>query len=75
LILEELGAPLLSTTLIMPDQSTPEFDPYEIRQLLEHEVDLVVDGGAGSLEPTTVIDLTGDLPEVIRQGAGDFSAY
>ena len=59
----------------MPDQSTPEFDPYEIRQLLEHEVDLVVDGGAGSLEPTTVIDLTGDLPEVIRQGAGDFSAY
>ena len=75
LILEELGGPLLSTTLIMPDQSTPEFDPYEIRQLLEHEIDLVVDGGAGSLEPTTVIDLTGDLPEVIRQGAGDFSAY
>ena len=49
LILEELGGPLLSTTLIMPDQSTPEFDPYEIRQLLEHEVDLVVDGGAGYL--------------------------
>ena len=45
LILEELGGPLLSTTLIMPDQSIPEFDPYEIRQLLEHEVDLVVDGG------------------------------
>ena len=51
----------------------PESDPYEIRQLLEHAVDLIIDGGYGSLEPTTVVDLTEGTPEVIRQGLGETS--
>jgi tRNA threonylcarbamoyl adenosine modification protein (Sua5/YciO/YrdC/YwlC family) len=75
LILSELGGPLLSTTLILKDQAYPECDPYDIRQTLEHEVDLVIDGGMGSLEATTVVDLTDDAPEVLRQGLGDFSAF
>ncbi len=70
-LLEELGEPLMSTTLILPGESNPECDPYEIRQSLEHAVDLVIDGGYGSFEPTTVVDLSGDTPEVRRRGLGD----
>ncbi len=70
-LLEELGEPLMSTTLILPGESNPECDPYEIRQSLEHAVDLVIDGGYGSFEPTTVIDLTEDVPQVVRRGLGD----
>ncbi len=70
-LLEELGEPLMSTTLIMPGETIPESDPYEIRQGLEHAVDLIIDGGYGSFEPTTVVDLTGDVPEVVRRGLGD----
>lgn len=70
-LLVELDEPLMSTTLIMPGESMPESDPYEIRSLLEHAVDLIIDGGYGSLEPTTVVDLTGGAPEVVRQGLGD----
>ena len=72
-LLAELGEPIMSTTLIMPGESMPESDPYEIRQLLEHAVDLIIDGGYGSLEPTTVVDLTEGTPEVVRQGLGDTS--
>lgn len=75
LILSELGGPLLSTTLILKDEVYPECDPYDIRQILEHEVDLVIDGGTGSLEPTTVVDLTGNAPEILRQGLGDFAEF
>ncbi|MBK8971483.1 MAG: threonylcarbamoyl-AMP synthase [Hahellaceae bacterium] len=71
-LLEELGAPLMSTTLIMPGEEMPLTDPYDIRQLLEHQVDLIIDGGYCGMEPTTVINLSGDEgPELIRQGAGD----
>ncbi len=70
-LLEELGEPLMSTTLIMPGETIPESDPYEIRQGLEHAVDLIIDGGYGSFEPTTVVDLTSDVPEVVRRGLGD----
>lgn len=70
-MLEELGEPLLSTTLIMPGETEAEFDPYEIRQNMEHQVDLIIDGGYGSMEATTVVDLTGDSPEVLRHGLGD----
>jgi len=70
-LLEGLGEPLMSTTLIMPGETIPESDPYEIRQNLEHAVDLIIDGGYGGFEPTTVVDLTGDVPEVIRRGLGD----
>lgn len=70
-LLDGLGEPLMSTTLILPGESNPECDPYEIRQGLEHAVDLIIDGGYGSFEPTTVVDLTGDVPEVVRRGLGD----
>lgn len=70
-LLDALGEPLMSTTLILPGESIPECDPYEIRQSLEHAVDLIIDGGYGSLEPTTVVDLSGESPEVVRRGLGD----
>lgn len=74
-LLEELGQPLLSTTLILPEQSDALADPEEIRQCLGRQIELVIDGGACSLEPTTVIDLTGDDPVLLRQGRGDARAF
>ncbi len=74
-LLRELGEPLMSTTLILPDDELPLTDPYEIRELLEHDVDLVIDGGFCGFEPTTVVDLTGNMPEVIREGAGDTNPF
>jgi tRNA threonylcarbamoyl adenosine modification protein (Sua5/YciO/YrdC/YwlC family) len=74
-LLDGLGEPLMSTTLILPGETIPESDPYDIRQSLEHAVDLIIDGGYGSFEPTTVIDLTGDVPEVVRRGLGDPSPF
>ncbi len=74
-LLRELGEPLMSTTLILPDEDLPLTDPYEIREFLEHDVDLVIDGGFCGFEPTTVVDLTGDIPQVIRKGAGDISPF
>jgi len=69
-LLEELGQPLLGTTLILPGEEHPLSDPEDIRGGLEKQIDLVIDGGACRLEPTTVIDLTGPEPELIRQGLG-----
>lgn len=74
-LLDALGEPLMSTTLILPGESNPECDPYEIRQNLEHAVDLIIDGGYGSFEPTTVVDLTANVPEVVRRGLGDPSPF
>jgi len=70
-LLTELDAPLMSATLTMPGERLPLSDPLEIRERLEHEVDLVIDGGPCGLEPTTVVDLLGDRPEVTRVGRGD----
>ena len=74
-VLQELltlhGAPLLAATLIMPGEDLPLNDPEEIRERLEHQVGAVIDAGACSLEPTTVIDMSGDEPEVLRRGQGD----
>jgi tRNA threonylcarbamoyl adenosine modification protein (Sua5/YciO/YrdC/YwlC family) len=70
-LLEELGEPLMSVSLIMPGEEEPMTDPYEIRQALEHHVDLIIDGGFGDLKASTVINLAGDEPEVIRVGCGD----
>lgn len=67
-LLEELGEPLMSVTLIMPMDEYPLTDPYDIRDTLEHHVDLIVDGGYCGLEATTVVDLSGDVPQVTRQG-------
>ncbi|RJG11521.1 L-threonylcarbamoyladenylate synthase [Massilia cavernae] len=69
-LLEELGQPLISTTLILPDGDMLN-DAETIRERIEKQLDLIIDGGACSLEPTTVIDLTGSEPELIRHGRGD----
>lgn len=74
-LLEELDEPLLSSTLILPDAPHPLTDVDEIRERLEHQVDLVIEGGAVGLEPTTVIDLTADVPELVRQGKGDVTPF
>lgn len=74
-LLEELGEPLMTSSLLLPGDEYPMTDPYDIRDSLEHFVELVIDGGYCGLEPTTVVDLTGDIPELVRQGKGDFSPF
>ncbi len=74
-LLEELAQPLLGTTLILPGEDEPLTDPEEVRDRLVKLVDLVVDGGACSLQPTTVIDMTGEEPVLRRQGRGDASLF
>ncbi|OGT21431.1 MAG: threonylcarbamoyl-AMP synthase [Gammaproteobacteria bacterium RBG_16_57_12] len=69
-LLAELQGPLMSSTLILPGETLPMTDPYEIREVLEHQLDLVIDGGFCGVEPTTVVDLTAAIPEVVRQGLG-----
>lgn len=74
-ILEELGEPLLSSTLILPDMASPITDVDDIRERLEKQVELIIEGGSVGLEPTTVIDLTSDTPQLIRAGRGDVSPF
>ncbi|WP_374349889.1 L-threonylcarbamoyladenylate synthase [Chitinimonas sp.] len=74
-LLEELGEPLLSSTLLLPGEAFPMTDSWSIRERLEHEVDLVIDAGHCGAEPTTVIDLTGEDPLLVRQGAGDAALF
>jgi tRNA threonylcarbamoyl adenosine modification protein (Sua5/YciO/YrdC/YwlC family) len=74
-LLEELGEPLISSTLILPNEEFAMNDAEQIRDLLQHQIDLVVDGGAVGLEQTTVIDLTTDTPVVVRFGKGDVSPF
>jgi tRNA threonylcarbamoyl adenosine modification protein (Sua5/YciO/YrdC/YwlC family) len=69
-LLAELGEPLMSSTLILPGRDMPETDAWEIRERLEKDVDLVIDGGSCGLEPTTVIDLVDGVPTVVRTGCG-----
>ncbi|TDU89155.1 tRNA threonylcarbamoyl adenosine modification protein (Sua5/YciO/YrdC/YwlC family) [Kribbella voronezhensis] len=70
-LVEELGEPLLSSTLLLPDQEEPMTQGWEIKELLDHQVDAVVDSGDCGTEPTTVIDFSDDTPEIVRVGAGD----
>jgi tRNA threonylcarbamoyl adenosine modification protein (Sua5/YciO/YrdC/YwlC family) len=72
-MLEELGEPLMTSSLLLPGEEYPMTDPYDIRDALEHHVELVIDGGYCGLEPTTVVDLTEETPQLVRQGKGDFS--
>jgi len=74
-MLEELGEPILSTTLILPGESMPLTDPYEMRDLLDRQVDLIIDGGYCGFEPTTVVLMTEELPQVVRTGKGDTSLF
>lgn len=67
------GAPILSSTFIRPGLDEPETSGWEIEDALGHLIDVVIEGPVGSTEPTTVVDLTEDVPEVLREGAGDES--
>ena len=71
MLLEEHREPIMSTTLILPGEDMPLTDPYDIRECLEHQVDLVIDGGYCGLEATTVVDMTDEVPDVVRRGEGD----
>jgi len=73
-LLTALDEPLLSTTLILPNVEDPLNDAEEIRERLGRQVDLIIDGGACGLVPTSVIDMTGDTPRVVRAGAGSLAA-
>lgn len=70
-LLAELNEPLLTTTLQMPGESEPLTDPEDIRERLGSRLELIIDGGFGTLEPTTVVDLSGDAPVILREGRGD----
>lgn len=71
-LLETLGEPLMSTSLILPDDPVPLSEPEIFRSRLERTVDLIIDGGAGGVLPTTVVDLTEAVPVLVRQGLGRF---
>ncbi|MDQ2881121.1 MAG: L-threonylcarbamoyladenylate synthase [Actinomycetota bacterium] len=74
-LLAELAEPLLSSTLLLPDEPEPMTHGWEIKERLDHAVDAVVDSGDCGTEPTTVIDLCGSEPEIVRRGAGDPSPF
>jgi tRNA threonylcarbamoyl adenosine modification protein (Sua5/YciO/YrdC/YwlC family) len=74
-LLVELGEPMLSATLQLPGDAAPLADPAEIRARLEHQIDLVVDAGPSGVEPSTVIDLSGDAPLVLRKGKGSLAPF
>jgi len=74
-LLEELGEPLLSSTLILPGDEYPLNDAEEIRERLEHQVELVMDAGSCGIDMTTVIDLTTDVPELVRPGKGSLEPF
>ena len=74
-LIAALGEPILSCSLMLPDTEITESDPDEIREHLEHRVDLIIHGGYLGQEPTTVIDLTEDSPKIIREGSGDITPF
>jgi len=74
-LLAALDQPILSTTMMLPQDDMPLTDPYEMRELLDRQVDLVIDGGFCGLDPTTVVDMTQEPPVVSRVGKGDASLF
>ena len=69
-LLEALGEPIMSSTLILPGKTLPETEPEAIREALEKHIELIIEGGQCGVEPTTVIDLLGDVPQILRHGRG-----
>ena len=65
----------MSSTLILPGEESPLTDPYEMREIIGHAVDLVIDGGYCGFEPTTVIDMEEETPRVLRVGKGDTALF
>ncbi|MEU1586799.1 L-threonylcarbamoyladenylate synthase [Micromonospora sp. NPDC005710] len=74
-LLAELGEPLVSSTLVLPGDDEPMTQGWEIKERLDHQLDAVLDAGECGREPTTVIDLSGPEPEILRRGAGDVSRF
>ncbi len=74
-LLAELGEPMINATLILPGDDYPLMDPHDMRTYLEHQVDLIIDGGFVGMQESTVIDLTGELPQLVRAGAGDYADF
>lgn len=74
-LLEGLGEPIMSSTLILPGDEMPMTEPFEIREALEHEVDLVIDGGQCGVEPSTVVAIDDGRAHVLRRGRGDVSVF
>lgn len=74
-LLSALGEPLLSTTLLLPDEEEPLTQGWEIKERLDHQVDAVVDSGECGTEPTTVVDFSSGVPEILRVGMGDPSPF
>lgn len=74
-LLEELGEPMLSSSLLLPGDEHPLVDAWEIRDRLERDVELVIEGGFCGLEPTTVVDLSGETPVLLRQGQGSATPF
>lgn len=70
-LLEEHNEPVLGSSLILPGETMPLADPYEMRNCIGHAIDLIIDGGFCGFEATTVVDLTQDEPHIMRVGAGD----
>jgi len=70
-LLAELGEPILSSTLLLPGEEEPMTQGWEIKDRLDHQIDAIIDSGDCGTEPTTVVDLSGDEPEILRYGAGD----
>ena len=75
MLLKELGEPLLTSTLILPNQTEPLDDPYDIELQIGNRIDILVDGGLGTLSTTSIVDLSGNNPEIIRRGVGDVSPF
>ena len=74
-LLKELGEPLLTSTLILPDHIDPLDDPYDIENQLAKRIDVFIDSGFGTLSTTSIVDLSGENPVVVRRGVGDVSAF
>lgn len=74
-LLEALGEPILSSTLLLPDDEWVMSDPEEMRERLGSQVDLIIDGGHCGLEPSTVVDMVEGSPHVVRKGRGDTSMF
>lgn len=74
-LLKELGEPLLTSTLILPDQTEPLDDPYDIENQLGKRIDVFIDSGFGTLSTTSIVDLSGENPVIVRRGVGDVSAF
>jgi tRNA threonylcarbamoyl adenosine modification protein (Sua5/YciO/YrdC/YwlC family) len=74
-LLEVLGEPMLTSTLLLPGEEAPLTEAWEIQEALAGRIDLVLDGGHCGIEPTTVIDLTGNTPELVRQGKGPLTPF